>query len=86
MSQSLVGLTVDSAEESLTLIKSALGRGHDEVSDKARDMIALNAGAAIYVAGVASTLAQGVEMAQDAIGTGLAMGKMTELADFSQCF
>ncbi|MGQ7273483.1 anthranilate phosphoribosyltransferase [Marinobacter sp. V034] len=85
-SQSLVGLTVDSAEESLALIKSALGRGHDEVSDKARDMIALNAGAAIYVAGVASTLAQGVEMAQDAIGTGLAMGKMTELADFSQCF
>ncbi|MGP4845100.1 anthranilate phosphoribosyltransferase [Marinobacter sp. 1Y8] len=85
-SQSLVGLTVDSSEASLALIKSALGRGHDETSDKARDMIALNAGAAIYVAGVASSMAQGVDMAQDAIGTGLAMGKMTELADFSQCF
>ncbi len=85
-SQSLVGLAVESADESLKLIRAAFGRGHDEMAEKARDMIALNAGAAIYVAGLAATPKAGVEMALDAIGSGLAAGKMSELADFSQCF
>lgn len=85
-SQSLVGLTVDSSEESLALIKAAFGRSHDEITEKARDMIALNAGAAIYVAGLARTAKEGVDMALDAMGSGLAAGKMSELADFSQCF
>ncbi len=85
-SQSLVGLTVDSSDESLKLIKAAFGRNHDETTEKARDMIALNAGAAIYVAGLAQTTKEGVDMALDAMGSGLAAGKMSELADFSQCF
>ncbi|MBZ2169201.1 anthranilate phosphoribosyltransferase [Marinobacter sp. F4216] len=85
-SQSLVGLSVDSAEESLKLIRAAFGRGHDDMAEKARDMIALNAGAAIYVAGLADTPKAGVDMALDAIGSGLAAGKMSELADFSKCF
>ncbi|PPK50023.1 anthranilate phosphoribosyltransferase [Marinobacter persicus] len=85
-SQSLVGLTVDSSEESLALIKAAFGRNHDEITEKARDIIALNAGAAIYVAGLADTAKEGVALALDAMGSGLAMGKMSELADFSQCF
>jgi anthranilate phosphoribosyltransferase len=85
-SESLVGLTVDSSEDSLKLIRAAFGRGHDEMAEKARDLIALNAGAAIYVAGLAATPKDGVELALDAIGSGLAAGKMSELADFSQCF
>lgn len=85
-SQSLVGLTVDSSEDSLKLIRAAFGRGHDEMAEKARDLIALNAGAAIYVAGLAPTPKAGVDLALDAIGSGLAAGKMSELADFSQCF
>jgi anthranilate phosphoribosyltransferase len=85
-SQSLVGLDVDSSDESLKLIKAAFGRSHDETTEKARDMIALNAGAAIYVAGLAKTAKEGVDMALDAMGSGLAAGKMSELADFSQCF
>jgi len=85
-SQSLVGLTVDSSDESLKLIKAAFGRQHDETTEKARDMIALNAGAAIYIAGLADTPKAGVEMALDAMGSGLAAGKMSELADFSHCF
>ncbi len=85
-SQSLVGLTVDSSEDSLNLIRAAFGRGHDEMAEKARDLIALNAGAAIYVAGLAATPKAGVDLALDAIGSGLAAGKMSELADFSQCF
>nr|BBJ05708.1 anthranilate phosphoribosyltransferase [Marinobacter nauticus] len=85
-SQSLVGLSVDGADESLALIKAAFGRSHDETTEKARDMIALNAGAAIYIAGLARTAKEGVDMALDAMGSGLAAGKMSELADFSQCF
>ncbi|WP_417545305.1 anthranilate phosphoribosyltransferase [Marinobacter sp.] len=85
-SQSLVGLTVDTAEDSLNLIKAAFGRGHDEMAEKARDLIALNAGAAIYIAGLAPTAKTGVEMALDAMGSGLAAGKLAELADFSHCF
>jgi len=85
-SQTLVGLSVDTAEESLNLIKAAFGRGHDEMAEKARDLIALNAGTAIYIAGLAPTAKMGVEMALDAMGSGLAAGKLTELADFSHCF
>ncbi|MFO7528644.1 MAG: anthranilate phosphoribosyltransferase [Marinobacter sp.] len=85
-SQSLVGLDVGSSEESLNLIKAAFGRDHDEITEKARDLIALNAGAAIYIAGLADSPKAGVEMALDAMGSGLAAGKMSELADFSQCF
>ena len=85
-SQSLVGLNVDSSDESLALIQAAFGTGHDETAEKARDLIALNAGAAIYVAGLADTAKAGVDMALDAMGSGLAAGKMSELADFSHCF
>jgi anthranilate phosphoribosyltransferase len=85
-SQSLVGLSVESSDESLALIKAAFGTGHDETAEKARDLIALNAGAAIYVAGLADTAKAGVDMALDAMGSGLAAGKMSELADFSHCF
>lgn len=85
-SQSLIGLGVESAEQSLDIIRSALGRKPNEIGAKAGDIIALNAGAAIYVSGVADTLAEGVAMAQDAIGSGLAGEKLQELVAFTQCF
>lgn len=84
-SQSLVGLTVESAAQSLSLIRDALTRRSMPQGQKAADIIALNAGAAIYVAGIADSLAQGVEMAQDAIDTGLAAEKLAELAAYSDC-
>ena len=85
-SQTLAGLTVDTAEESLNLIKAAFGRSHDEIAEKARDMIALNAGAAIYIAGLAPTAKEGVQLALDAMGSGRANGKLSELITFSKCF
>lgn len=85
-SQSLLGLNVASAEASLALIQDALGRRRGEHATKAADIIALNAGAAIYVSGVAHTLAEGVLMAEDAIGSGLAAEKIRELAAYTQCF
>ncbi|MDX5298086.1 MAG: anthranilate phosphoribosyltransferase [Gammaproteobacteria bacterium] len=84
-SQSLVGLTVEGADESLALIRAALGKDHSERANKARDVICLNAGAAIYAADLADSLKVGVEMAADAIGSGLALAKIQELADFTAC-
>ena len=83
-SQSLIGLSVDSSEDSLALIKDALGKREGLYARKAADMIALNAGTAIYVSGIASTMAEGIEMAQDSIASGIALEKMNELASFTQ--
>jgi len=85
-STSLIGLSVESATESLALIEAALGKANDERSQKARDMIALNAGAAIYAADIASSWQEGVQRAQDAIGSGLALAKLKELASFTILF
>lgn len=81
--QSLTELTVASAAESLALIKDALGKRTTDRGKAAADMIALNAGAAIFVAGLADSLAQGVSMAEDTIATGLALEKLTDLAEMS---
>jgi anthranilate phosphoribosyltransferase len=83
-SKSLIGLSVASAEDSLLLIKDALGNRRGQYAEKAADIITLNAGAAIYVSGVVNTFADGVEMARDAIGSSLAGEKIRELAAFTQ--
>ena len=83
---SLDGLQVDSAGASARLIEAAFGRGeapaHDV--DKARRMIALNAGAAIYVAGLAGSIADGVNMAEDLVSAGLAAEKLRAFVDLTQ--
>jgi anthranilate phosphoribosyltransferase len=73
------GLVADSAESSLALVKQSLS---DDTS-AAADIVALNAGAAIYVSGVANTMANGVVMAQDAISSGLAKECLAELVRIS---
>lgn len=85
-SDSLDGLKVSSATESLNLIRDALGKRSTPAGEKAADIIALNAGAAIYVAGLAEDLSTAVALAEDAIATGLAGEKLKELAELSQCF
>lgn len=85
-SESLIGLAVEDSAGSLALIRDALGKREGESADKAANMIALNAGAAIYAANVTATLQQGVEMAQDTILTGLALEKLQELASFSHVY
>jgi anthranilate phosphoribosyltransferase len=82
--QSLEGLAVDNAEQSLALIVDALGKRQSANASKAAELIAINAGAALYVAGCAADLGQGVAMAQDAIGSGLAKAKINDLATFTQ--
>ena len=82
--QSLDGLDVDDAKQSLALIIDALGKQAGPNASKAADLIALNAGAALYVAGCAADINEGVAIAQDAIGSGLARAKITDLATFTQ--
>ncbi len=49
----------------------------------ARDIVCLNAGAAIYVAGRGHTLAAGVELAREALASGAARAKLEQLVAFS---
>ena len=83
--ESLEGLSVDTAQESLSLISKVFKREDTPIIKKASDIIAFNAGAAIYVAGLAKDLGMAVEMAQDAILSGLAGEKLHQLVEFSQC-
>jgi anthranilate phosphoribosyltransferase len=50
-----------------------------EVRGAKRDIVLANAGAAVYVAGVADTLAEGVERAREAIDSGRAAEKLAAL-------
>ena len=70
---------VSSAEESLAMIKRAL---HSD-SGVAHDLIALNAGAAIYIAGCADSLAAGVERAQAILKTGAGLERLRALVECS---
>ena len=69
------GLKVNSAEESLVMIRRVLA----DQAGPARDIVCLNAGAAIYVSGCATTLAAGVDAARAAISSGKAAAILENL-------
>ena len=48
----------------------------DDQPGPARDIVCLNAGAALYVAGVAATIADGVVRAREAIRSGAARARL----------
>ncbi|MDG1772353.1 MAG: anthranilate phosphoribosyltransferase [Oceanicoccus sp.] len=77
---SLTDLKVADAAESLSVIQSLLS-GTD---GGASDIVALNAGAAIYAANIASSLEEGVKIAQDVLASGTAGEKLKELAQVTQ--
>ncbi len=83
-SQTLTGLEVDSASASLQLIKDALGKKKSALGEKAAHMIALNAGAGLYVSGLCVSYKQGVALAHDIIYGGQALEHMGVLAEFSK--
>ena len=85
-SRSLIGLTVDDAAASLKLIRDALGKRETEAGEKAADIIILNAGAALYAADHATSLLEGVQLASDALYSGLAREKLNELIAFTEVF
>ena len=67
-SAALDELRVNSPEQSLDMIRMVLA----DNPGPARDIVCLNAGAAIYVSGCANTLAAGVDAAKVAISSGKA--------------
>lgn len=79
-SQSLDGLAVDSAESSLAMVKMVLSGE----PGPARDIVVLNAGAAIYAANLSATLAEGIAKAQQVLASGAAMRKLEDLVAYSQ--
>lgn len=78
--QAIEPLFVDNAQQSLQMIETALTDNHSA----AADMVALNAGAAIYAANLCASLEQGVDMARDVLGTGIAWEKMQDFVSFTQ--
>jgi anthranilate phosphoribosyltransferase len=74
------GLRVASVEESRKLVVAAL----ENASGPARDIVALNAGAAIYVGGQAPSFEEGVEKAFDLIKSGAARAKLEAFVKFTQ--
>jgi anthranilate phosphoribosyltransferase len=82
--QDLEGLAVESAAQSAALIRAALAGEDSAAARKAAAMIALNAGATIYVAGIANSLAAGVALAEDLLASGQALEKLNAFVDFTR--
>ena len=68
----LRGIRVDSPEESRAMLLGVL----DDQAGPARDIVLLNAGAALYVAGVSPSIGEGVERARQAIASGAARARL----------
>ena len=73
-------LRVDAPEESLAVLRGVL----DNQPGAARDIVMLNAGAALYAANVSASIAEGVERARAAIASGAAKAKLAQFVAFSQ--
>jgi anthranilate phosphoribosyltransferase len=58
----------------------------DNLPGPARDIVLFNAGAAIYVAGRAETLAAGIDLARQVVGSGAAREKLSQLVEISNRF
>jgi anthranilate phosphoribosyltransferase len=66
------GLKVTGAQESKEMVLEALGG----VDGTPREIVALNAGTALYAAGIAGSIADGIERARTAIASGAASRKL----------
>ena len=78
--QPLDDLIVSSPSESLSLVKQGLL----DKNYAASSMIAMNAGAALYAAGVTNSLRKGVLIATECVKSGKGVKKLEELVSFSQ--
>lgn len=76
----LDSMVIASAEQSLALIKEAMSG----IDSPASQMLALNAGAALYAADVASSLENGIKLAQDVMASGQALEKFKEFVEYTQ--
>jgi len=75
-------IRVEGPADSLAMMLGVL----EDKAGPARDIVTLNAGAAIYVAGLAPTLAEGVAKADAAIAAGEARNRLDRLVVLTQSF
>ncbi len=73
-------LRVDTPEQSMAMLKGVLANE----PGPARDIVVLNAGAALYAANVAPSMKEGVELARQAIASGAAQTKLAQFVAFTQ--
>jgi anthranilate phosphoribosyltransferase len=73
-------IRVDGVEQSRAMLLAAL----ENKEGAARDVVALNAGACIYVAGLAETLAGGVKLAQSVMASGAARRRLDTFVAFTR--
>ena len=72
-------LRVDTPDQSRDMVLAVL----DNQAGPARDIVALNAGVALYAANVAPSIAAGLALAQQALAQGLAKAKLAQLNAFT---
>jgi anthranilate phosphoribosyltransferase len=73
-------LRVDTPEQSMAMLRGVL----DNEPGAARDIVMINAGAALYAANVASSMADGLARARVAIESGAAKAKLAQFVAFGQ--
>ena len=78
----LAGIKAKDSDDSLKIIKSVL----NNQNGPAKDIVCLNAGAAIYVSGLTDSLAAGIEKAKAVIADGKAKEKFEALISYSNAF
>lgn len=76
---SATDLAAPTAEDSKARLLAVL----DNQPGPARDIVCLNAGAAIYVAGVTDSLAEGIRLAQELLASGAARQKLGQLVELT---
>lgn len=79
---SIATIRVNDATESLDMVTSVLNND----DSPARNIVILNAGAAIYVAGLTSSHKAGIERAKEILESGAAKEKMLELINITNSF
>jgi anthranilate phosphoribosyltransferase len=73
-------LKVETPDQSREMLLGAL----NNEPGAPRDIVALNAGAALYAANVASSIADGIRRAQDVLASGAARAKLDEFVRCTQ--
>jgi anthranilate phosphoribosyltransferase len=73
-------LRVETPEESVAMLRGVL----DNQAGAACDIVLLNAGAALYAANVAASIAEGIARAREALASGAAKAKLAQYLAFTQ--
>jgi anthranilate phosphoribosyltransferase len=73
-------LKVETPEQSMAMLKAVL----DNEPGAARDIVILNAGAALYAANVTPSIKSGAELARSVIASGAAKSKLAQFIAFTQ--